>query len=352
MWAVGDYEPHHEVVRVLLDAGADVSIRSTGAAESPSSRSASKAAVAPPSAGLTALSFAVRQGDQESVRLLLGAGANVNDNRMPGGMTPLLMAINNGYEDLAVFLLDNGADPQAPNSAGFTPLHTVMRKRGANMGYAAGYHGSRPAPATAVVLKALLARGANPDAQLPSKPQPPNFNPIAYPPIMGVQYGGATPLWIAATNADLEAMRLLVAAGADPKKPAMLGTTPLMMAAGLGYGLNGPSTTLGDRREDTEDAVIAAVQQLLDWGNDINAVNDNGQTAVYGAAMAASPRVIQFLADHGARLDQKDIDGRTPLNVADDNRTDKFRSNQSLNPARLEPTSAVLRKLTGDPGLK
>jgi ankyrin repeat protein len=318
MWAVGGHEAYPEVVRALIEHGADVHTRSSG--------------------GLTALFFAVRQNDQASTRLLLTAGADVNDTKAPGGATALLTAINNGYDDLAVLLLENGANPRVANSAGFSPLHTAIRKRG----------GSERT--SAVVLKALLAHGADPNVRLPLKKQPPNFNPIAYPAISDVDYGGATPLWIAANNADLDALRILVAAGADPKIPSMENTTPLMVAAGLGYGLRGPSAGLGGRRIDTQENVIAVLTQLLEWGSDVNALNDHGQSAIHGAAASAAPNVVQFLADHGARIDQKDSFGRTPLVVAADNRTDKYRSNQELNPALLEPTYAVLVRLSGGTG--
>ncbi len=118
--------------------------------------------------------------------------------------------------------------------------------------------------------------------------------------------------------------------------------TALMVAAGLGYATR---FTPSGRRDDTEEATIAAVQQLLDWGFDINAANEKGQTALHGAAMAAFPRVVEFLGSRGARIDMKDTMDRTPVEVADDNRTDKYRSNQTLNSALLEPTYAAAVKV-------
>jgi ankyrin repeat protein len=410
MWAAGDYEQHPDVVQTLLELGAKVDERTgevdlsdpTGhqggqkekteapknealkplvaakpaaeskpaaeakpssdakpAAESKAGGEEKAAAEAPaprggrgaaaPSSGLTALAFAVRENNIPVVKLLIKAGANVNDNKLPNGMSPLMMAITNQDDELALLLLDNGANPKIANGAGFTPLHTLMQKRGAAGRGGDGGRGEKGGVAGDAVLRALLAKGADPNAKLPARRQPPNFEPISYPPIMGVQYATATPLWIAANNADLEGMRILVEAGAKPNENAIGGTTPLMVAAGLGYGLNGPTSRLGKRREDTEDNVLACVKQLLEWGNDINAVNENGQTAIYGATMSVMPRVIEFLVQKGAEttLNKKDKDGRTPLQVADDNRTDKYRTNQSLDPKRLEPTYQMLKKLGG-----
>jgi ankyrin repeat protein len=327
MMAVGQHEPQPAVARVLCDRGADVNIRSTG--------------------GMTALLFAVRQNDVESTRLLLNAGANVND-RAVGDLNALRVAIDNRHFALAELLIEKSADVNVPDKNGFTPLHAAIQTRAGGNPERGGARDGTDGEATTHLLKSLLARGADPNARLPLKRLPPNFNPDGYPQINNVQYGGATPFWIAAHLADLEAMRLLAAAGADPKLSSMESTTPLMVAAGLGYGTRGPTSRLGGRRLDTEEAVIAVVKQLLEWGNDINAVNDNGQNALHGATAAANASVAQFLIDHGIRLDQQDKLSRTPFTMADEHRTDKYRTNQSLTPERISATYALLRKLTGN----
>ena len=342
MMAAGNHEPHPEVVRILLAHGADVHVRSRSAAEAPFAGGGMRAV-----GGMTALHFAARQNDAESVRLLLGAGARA-DERAPGGITPLRMAIDHGYYDLVDLLLAGGADPDAADDAGFTPLHAALRKRaGGNPergDRSAGTGGGR----SIELLRDLLARGADPNAKLPLKRLPPNFNPDGYPQVNNVQYAGATPLWIAAHLADLEAMRILEAAGADPLAASMENTTALMVAAGLGYATRGPTTRLGGRREDTEPAVLAVLEQLVAWGHDVNAVNANGQTALHGAVAAADPAVVRFLADRGARLDQEDAIGRTPLVMAEEHTTDKYRTNQALNTADVETTYALLRGLQGE----
>ena len=341
MMAAGNHEPHADVVRILLGHGADVHVRSRAAAEAPFAGGGMRAV-----GGMTALHFAARQNDADSVRMLLGAGSRV-DERAPGGITPLRMAIDHGYHDLADLLLDGGADPNAADDAGFTPLHAAVRKRaGGNPERGdrrAGTGGGR----SSALLMDLLASGADPNARLPPERLPPNFNPDGYPQVNNVQYAGATPLWIAAHLADLEALRILEAAGADPLIASIEKTTALMVAAGLGYATRGPTTRLGGRREDTEEAVVAVLEQLVAWGHDVNAVNDNGQTALHGAVAAADPAVVRFLADRGARLDQRDPIGRTPLVMAQEHTTDKYRTSQALIPADVEKTYALLRDLEG-----
>src|SRR6185295_15253475 len=110
-----------------------------------------------------------------------------------------------------------------------------------------------------------------------------------------------------------DAMRLLVESGADPRLASVEKTTPLMAAAGLGYGARGGGALGRKRGEATDADVLAALELLIAWGNDVNAVNENGQTAVHGAVYSGAPRVLQFLVDHGARIDPKDAIGRMPI---------------------------------------
>ncbi len=356
MAAAGGRDPHPEIVQALLEHGADVNVRANG--------------------GLTPLLFAVRQGDLESARLLVKAGANVNEQATPPDgrhmeifsdvswsyphadtSSALTIAISNGYYELATFLLDSGANPNVasepypyrtrPNHTlaraalkpGITPLHALMVRRASAVGRSQDED-------TLAFMKAMIAHGADVNAKTPSVRAPAIQQPNPQPAITWVEAGGITPFWIAANTLDIEAMRLLVSAGADPRLASMENTTPLMVAAGLGKKTRGPSSGLG-RRDDSD--VIEVLTLLLEWGNYINAANEHGQTALHGAAFTVAHRTVQFLVDHGARTDLKDVMGRRPLEVANDSLKVEYRpSLQSHDPADVKQTIVLLQKLTKD----
>src|SRR5205823_6660775 len=132
---------------------------------------------------------------------------------------------------------------------------------------------------------------------------------------------GATPFLLAAKTADLPYMRLLVELGADPLRPNADGCTPLMAAAGIGC-------LAPDEEAGTEPEAIAAVAYLLSLGADVNAVDKNGETAMHGAAYKSLPRVVQLLADKGAKIDvwnRKNKYGWTPLMIAEGFRPGNFK---------------------------
>ena len=123
---------------------------------------------------------------------------------------------------------------------------------------------------------------------------------------------GATPLLRAAKAADLPAIKLLLDRGADPKVGTnRTGITPLLAAAGVGTN---ESDSTG--RQKTQQDAIAALQLFLDRGLDLNAPDNNGRTALHGAALQGYNDVIKFLAAKGAAFDAKDNKGFTPLDVA------------------------------------
>ena len=318
MVAAGEHERHPEVVRALIERGAQVTDRSKS--------------------GFTALLFAVRQGDLASTRALLAAGANVND-RAPDGNTALTVAINNANLDVASVLVERGADPSLTDKAGFSPLHVIVRRRVRRTLDAPRWRSLDQE--TLALMKALLARGADPNSQTPTVKSPRPLAPSARPKIDDVELAGITPFWLAAHTIDLDAMRLLKANGADPRLASMENTTPLMVAAGLGYGTQGPSGAI-KRRSNADRDVLEAIKLLIEWGNDINAVNDHGQAVAHAAASAAATPVLAFFIERGVPLHTKDSFGRTPMVVADDNLTDKYRSNQELNPEQVAATWKLL----------
>jgi ankyrin repeat protein len=295
MWAVA--QGHPAVTRALVANHADVRLRSAG--------------------GFTALLFAARQGDTESARSLIAAGAEVNE-AAPDGSTALLVATASAQEATAFFLLEKGADPNLADSNGYAALHAVVWKATAKVGLV------RP-NGTSALVKALLAHGANPNVQIAKDPPP---LPGSY--IYGSGLTGATPLWLAAKAADTAVMRALVEGGADLQLGNKAGTTPLMVAAGLGQ-TQGPGGV-------PESRLLDAVKVAVELGADLNAVNDTGQTAVHGAASAGFNTIIQVLADGGAKLDVKDKRGQTPLALTGRRNSD------------LRTTADLLRTLTGETG--
>ena len=305
MWAAA--EDHARVVQVLLGLGANVNARSDG--------------------GFTPLLFAARQGALESARILVGAGANLND-APPDNSTPLLAAMVNAHHDTAAFLLASGADPNIANTTGTTPLHVVVGTRNPNH-----FNGvARPdrTPTGDVdsleLARALLAHGANPNAQ--TRPYVDTSRALKRE-LSNADLTGATPFLLAAKLVDTTLVELLLAHGADPTLLTLNNTTALMVAAGIGF-------SDGSSPGSNSDA-LEAVTLLWRLGTNVNATNDDGQTALHGGAQRGADEVVRFLVGKGAKLDLQDIEGKTPLNVAEG-----FFQNSVI---VRESTQAVLREL-------
>ena len=152
------------------------------------------------------------------------------------------------------------------------------------------------------LTKALLAHGANPNAQLVKDPLLPGGKPR-------IGMTGATPFLLATAACDVTLMRVLMEGRADAMLPTKKRTTPLMIAAGLGR--------YEDRTKEEEKSALDAAKLLVDLGADVNAVGDNGYTALHGAAYVGSDAIMQFLIDKGARTEVKDDFGQTPLSIAE-----------------------------------
>jgi ankyrin repeat protein len=205
------------------------------------------------------------------------------------GTTALQLAVINLHYDLATMLLTKGADPNVADNTGMTALYATVDMRAP-----AGMM-TRPDPklrdeidATGMV-KVLLDRGANPNARL-KKPIIGRHNNLVGDTSLG---DGATPLMRASKTNDIAVMKLLLDAGADPTITLKDRTTTAMMASS-----------------------VDAIKLLVEHGVDLNAFNTNGQTVLHNAAGRGSIAVIQYAADQGARLDQKDKQGRLPLDIA------------------------------------
>jgi ankyrin repeat protein len=252
-------------------------------------------------------------------------------------MTPLLLATASGHEDLGLFLLENGANPNAADGTGATALHHAMLKGMALIGavstrLAVNNYVFRPNMVK--LINALLARGADPNARLAKDPRLPGNTPR-------FSLIGATPFMFATASGDIPLMRLLMQSGANPLLPTKENTTPLMVAAGLG---NNEDPTEGQKKTALEAARI-----LVDLGADVNAVGENGWTALHGAAYTGADDMAQFLVEKGARMDVKDIFGQTPFSIAAGQIGARIVEFQKKPFGPHPSTANLLRKLGADP---
>jgi len=299
MWAAE--QGHASVVALLLEHGADLRIQSTaltppgrrglGFASSNVVFGASGRAKPknPTKGGLTALLLAVREGSLDCVRILVEKGADVNQTAVDGS-TPLLVAVQNGQYAVARFLLEHGADPKQANAKGWTPLYLAVKSRNQEST-------AIPGPATDGALdciRALLDHGADPNARIQADTEVHQGMTALW-----LREAGATPLLRAALSGDLTVIRLLLAHHADPSIPTFDHTTPLMVAAGVGWAE-------GMTHEYSEEETVAVVKLLLDLGADVKAANDHGITALHGAAYKGANQVVRLLVDRGAKLDAVD----------------------------------------------
>ena len=244
--------------------------------------------------GLTALIFAAREGDLESAKALVEAGAKVNQTS-EYGWTPLLTAVNNRNYQLALYLLDHGADPNLANKGGWTPLYIATDNRNIEGG---DYPVPKPDIDHLVIIRALLDKGANVNAVVKE-------NTLTRT-IFTMQWffeSGASAFVRAAQSSDTELMKLLLERGADPKIRTDYGDTALTLAGGIGW-------VDGVTYERSAKENLEAVRMLLDLGLDPNASNSEGRTPLMGAALKGRNDVVQLLVDRGARLDTRDRGSR------------------------------------------
>lgn len=345
MWAVA--EPHPDIVHALLDAGAD-----------PHTSTAN---------GFPPLLFAAGNGDIEMAETLIAAGVDVNATGVDGTHA-LPYAIVSGHDAFALFLLEQGADPDG-SMGGMRALHAAVggvytwlgdwnRQHGggglfSGFGMMGGIGPGRMLP----LVQALLEHGADPNARITTsamimsyigRPTKGAFEPFA----CGTgDLRGATPLWVAAfemngaggqifgvgssfTSGSAEILRTLLAAGADQHLTTNDGTTPFMAAAGLGRATFTPREPRGVRSPSAEEAVTI----LLEAGADINAVNEADFTALHGAAFRGLNEVIEYLVEQGADIDAPDFRGRTAYRMAEG-------SKQSFQFQSWPETAALLKRL-------
>ncbi len=353
MWAVS--QKHPEVARLLVEHGAEIRARSKG--------------------GSTAMMFAARVGAVDSARVLLEAGADVNEaiavestynppnpyelggNDAPDAadalaqaieaagvqpeedlqetMTPLLMAAASGHEEMAIFLLSRGADPNARDPHGATALHYSMLEGIASMSGVslANYVSHLFRPNMRDLVKELLAKGADPDARIEGAV------PVAG---RGAKAAtGATAFLLAAASADAYTMRVLSENGANPLMATEGNTTALLAAAGVGR--------VQDFTESEETEALEAVKLAVALGGDVNAVNEMERGALHGASNLGGDSIIEFLGGVGADLEIKDIYQQTPLSIAAGVHLPWTPKGDELGEVVREETAALLLRLGATP---
>ena len=361
MWAIAGGYP--AVARLLVEQGADVTARSHRFQDqdfSPMILAGYGADVpATPQGGFTPLLFAARVGDLETARLLVSNGADVNESTPEEG-NALVIATAAGHEDLALFLLENGADPNASDGGGITPLHYAMRD---GLKVLHGYDisgamrlcqsgaGARcltvedesmltdpryatfelqppeeekvlPGRNMLDLAKALLASGAAPNASLVT---PPPQMRLVKKPIVNMT--GATPFLLASAAGDLDSMRTLVEARAEPQLGTVISeqefykeghgddnqiqanATPLMVAVGMGRQ--------DDFSTTAEAMALEAAETLVQLGADVNETTESGWTPLHAAAFLGANSLIQFLIEQGADPNVRNGCGQTPLSLAE-----------------------------------
>jgi ankyrin repeat protein len=313
MWALA--AKHANVAGLLVERGANVDARSKTksglevAVRYNAGGVADQLPYREPKGGFTPLLFAAQQGDIESARMLLAAGADLEDAAPEDG-TPLLVASASGHEALAIFFLERGANPNAVDGFGIAPLHYAMAKGvAALLGIRFDQSYRQHPPNMPELAKALLARGADPNARVTRGFK---LGPDGIP----FSMVGATPFFLATVSADANLMRVLAAAGADHRVGPGDGATPLIAAAMA--ACSGTCAFAGANRDNEEDArnALEAVQVVVELGADVNEVNPDGQTAMHAAAFTGADAIVQFLADHGAQVDLPDKRGETPWTMA------------------------------------
>jgi len=322
MWAAA--ENHADMVAFLVSKGADLSVRAK-AIDWLSQITNEPRVQYRPTGGLTPLLYAARAGCLGCVKAMVEAGADI-DRPNPDGMTPMIMALDNGYPAVARYLLDRGANPHTWDWWGRTPLYVAVTMRGG----VDSRPGPRP-PESLELITAMLDAGVNANAQLAFKEPSRGGRDNRFRDDLLTT--GATPLLRAAQTHDNDVVRLLLDHHALVDLPNASGVTPFMAAAGMGTrttpGVLGPGPS-----ENIAALSVETMEILRKAGADVNArITDvtsltariartntltgrQGQSTLFLAVETGRTAVVRYLLDHGAKLDVKDDMGRTPIDIA------------------------------------
>jgi len=254
--------------------------------------------------GLTALLIASRDGQLEAVQALIEAGADPNQISAGDRSSTLVISTANGHYTVAKYLVDHGADPNLFNIDGLTPLWATANMRYAPVSWA-------PNPRTdqemdsLILVADMLDHGADPNARTLKRKL--WFSPSSHDQTWADPRGSSA-FFRAAEASDVDLMKLLVGRGADPNLPNTIGTTPLIVAAGLGW--------VGNFSANAPGQWMNAVKFCLEHGADINAADQKGYTALHGAAVRGDNDMIKFLVAKGARVDAVTKTGDTVADMA------------------------------------
>ena len=297
MWAAANN--NSAALRLLTENGAEINAKT----DNPS-RGRGSTFSSPSPTGFSALMFAVRAGHIDATRVLLDADADVNDT-VSDGESALVVAAANANWELAAYLLDRGADATHAEG-GWNALHQTVRTRRMNLAFGTPGPFSSGTLDSIDLIRKLLDAGVDVNARMTRNGmrdgQRNRFNRL-----------GATAFMLATKVTDVEAMQVLLEAGAAPTMPTADGTTPLMVAAGLAIwnpGEDGGSFT-GQEAE-----VLEAVRITVEGGNDVNARNYRGETALHGVGFRGVNIVLDYLVEQGADLAALTVDGWSALAIA------------------------------------
>jgi ankyrin repeat protein len=289
--------------------------------------------------GMAPMHLAARQGELEAVKALLEAGADYNQRAVGDNSTPMLVATINGHFDLARFLLEKGADPNAAQHNGVTPLYAALNCQWAAKAlYPQPRAYEQQRTSYLDLMAALLDKGADPNARLTKKVWYAQYDFDQ----SGVDEAGSTPFWRAAYSADIDAMKLLIARGADPNIPTMRmpgrvrtgdvgeravadispkppipvggpAVAPLLAASGQGYG----EGFAANHHRFAPGGMLAAVKYLVEELHaDVNVQDHEGNTAIHNAAARGDNEMIEYLVSKGADPKIVNRAGQTTVDMA------------------------------------
>ncbi len=325
MWAISNQQV--STIEALVKGGADVNAGSKS--------------------GFTPLMFAAQKGDADISRILIKAGAKVNEAQPRSGLTALMVASAMVHSKAVDALLEAEADANLADSNGYAALHKVVR----DSDY--GIDPNRKNDVVAIV-KSLLKHGANPNLRIQQDKEKAAdeikrganafYGRRTALTVTEIALSGATPVVLAAEVNNLDAIKALVEAGADPNIGTDSGTTALMMASGAG-------TDVQRAREPEERAVVVqTARYLVEHGADVNKPGQFGWTALHAAAYQGLNDEIEFLVKNGANIDQKDEFGQTPLSISMSVLTKEIGARRLQIPRRYrEDTAKLLLRLGATP---